>query len=168
MDDMRTRFLLGSHQPGWLTTAGVPLFISDRRLRVFKTLPRAAAPWALDSGGFTELQQFGAWTVSAQDYVARVRRYRDQIGALLWAAPQDWMCEPAIVVKTGLSVAEHQARTVENFCTLRQLAPELPIIPVVQGWTVTDLDALAAMNIPEGETCVEIPDRLVPFFQQAR
>ncbi|OLB78285.1 MAG: hypothetical protein AUI14_13705 [Actinobacteria bacterium 13_2_20CM_2_71_6] len=37
---------------------------------------------------------------------------------------------------------------------------------VVQGWTVTDADALAAMDIPDGETCVEIPDRLVPFFQR--
>jgi hypothetical protein len=36
---------------------------------------------------------------------------------------------------------------------------------VVQGWVVTEPDALAAMNIPEGETCVEIPDRLIPFFQ---
>ncbi len=39
---------------------------------------------------------------------------------------------------------------------------------VVQGWVVTDPDALGAMDIPEGETCVEIPDRLVPFFGQAR
>lgn len=36
---------------------------------------------------------------------------------------------------------------------------------VVQGWTVTDPEALAQMRIPEGETCVEIPDRLVPFFR---
>ena len=35
---------------------------------------------------------------------------------------------------------------------------------VVQGWVVTDPDALAAMAIPDGEACVEIPDRLVPFF----
>jgi hypothetical protein len=39
---------------------------------------------------------------------------------------------------------------------------------VVQGWVVTDSHALAAMRIPAGETCVEIPDRLVPFFQQCR
>jgi hypothetical protein len=38
---------------------------------------------------------------------------------------------------------------------------------VVQGWVVNDTDALAQMRIPEGETCVEIPDRLVPFFGQA-
>ena len=37
---------------------------------------------------------------------------------------------------------------------------------IVQGWVVTDPDALAAMDIPEGETSVEIPDRLIPFFQQ--
>jgi hypothetical protein len=38
---------------------------------------------------------------------------------------------------------------------------------VVQGWVVTNTDALAQMRIPEGETCVEIPDRLLPFFNQA-
>lgn len=35
---------------------------------------------------------------------------------------------------------------------------------VVQGWVVTDPAALTAMDIPEGETCVEIPDRLVPYL----
>ena len=35
---------------------------------------------------------------------------------------------------------------------------------VVQGWVVTDQAALVAMGIPAGESCVEIPDRLVPFF----
>jgi hypothetical protein len=37
---------------------------------------------------------------------------------------------------------------------------------VVQGWIVTDPEALAAMAVPDGETCVEIPDRLVPFFDR--
>ena len=90
-------FLLGTHQPGWLTRAGVPLFVSDVRLRVYKTLPVAAAPWAVDSGGFSELQHHGRWTVTPAEYVARVRRYRDEIGQLLWAAPQDSMCEPPII-----------------------------------------------------------------------
>jgi len=35
---------------------------------------------------------------------------------------------------------------------------------LVQGWVVTDQAALQAMDIPPGESCVEIPDRLVPFF----
>lgn len=37
---------------------------------------------------------------------------------------------------------------------------------VVQGWVVTDPDALAAMDVPDGETCVEIPDRMLAFFRQ--
>jgi len=35
---------------------------------------------------------------------------------------------------------------------------------VVQGWVVTHPDALAQMDIPEGETCVEIPDGMLQFF----
>lgn len=36
---------------------------------------------------------------------------------------------------------------------------------VVQGWVVTDTEALAQMDLPEGETCVEIPDRMLQFFR---
>lgn len=37
---------------------------------------------------------------------------------------------------------------------------------VVQGWTVSDPAVLAQMSIPEGETCVEIPDRMLQFFRE--
>lgn len=132
-------FFLGTHQPNWLGLP-VPLFISDRRLRRYRTLPRAATLWALDSGGFTELSRFGSWDngPTPTEYLGRIRRYRDNIGHLAWAAPQDWMCEPHITAKTGLTVAEHQHRTVDNYLRLRDLDPDLPIIPVVQGWTAYD------------------------------
>jgi hypothetical protein len=39
---------------------------------------------------------------------------------------------------------------------------------LVQGWAVTDLAVLAEMNIPEGESVTEIPDRLVPYFTSGR
>jgi hypothetical protein len=35
---------------------------------------------------------------------------------------------------------------------------------IVQGWIVTDPDALDQMDIPQGEIACEIPDRMVPFF----
>lgn len=140
---MRARFLLGFHQPAGLARAGVPLFVSDTRLRDYKTLPRAAAPWALDSGGFTQLQKYGEWTVPPREYVARVRRYRDEIGRMEFAAIQDWMCESIVIsggragrmffVGTKLSVPEHQNRTVYNAVELEMLAPELPWLKVVQG-----------------------------------
>lgn len=131
-------FLLGTHQPSWLGRVRVPLFVSDRRLRRYRNLPTASATWALDSGGFTELSTFGTWDngPTPTQYAARVRRYRDEIGHLAWAAPQDWMCEPFITAKTGLTVAEHQARTVGNLLDLRAAAPDLPWAPVLQGYTV--------------------------------
>ncbi|MFC9687640.1 hypothetical protein ACFTSF_03805 [Kribbella sp. NPDC056951] len=36
---------------------------------------------------------------------------------------------------------------------------------VVQGWVVEDPDALATLNVPDGETVVEIPDRMIQFFK---
>ncbi len=36
---------------------------------------------------------------------------------------------------------------------------------VVQGWVVTDPEALAALKLPDGETVVEIPDRMIQFFK---
>ena len=131
-------FYLGTHQPAWLGWAEVPLFVSDRRLRDRHQLPTAAGPWALDSGGFTELSTYGEWRTGPVEYADRVRRYQRCIGRLQWAAPQDWMCEPFIVAKTGLTVLEHQWRTIDNLHELRRLAPDLPWIPVVQGFEVVD------------------------------
>jgi hypothetical protein len=146
------RFYLGTHEVQWLGDgrfAHVPLFLSRRRLAQRRALPRALGAWALDSGGFTELQMHGAWTVAPKAYVAEVRRCRDEVGGLCWAAPQDWMCEPLVIAGgrgahgirfagTKLSVREHIRRTVENFVELRSLAPDVPFIPVLQGWTLGD------------------------------
>jgi hypothetical protein len=129
-------FYLGAHHPNWLSSAGVPLFVSRRSLGKYKKLPRAVAPWALDSGGFTEISMHGEWRSSPAEYVAEVRRFRDDVGQLAFAAPQDWMCEPVMIKRTGLSVEEHQRRSIVNYLDLRSLAPDLPIIPVLQGWSI--------------------------------
>ena len=48
------------------------------------------------------------------------------------------MCEPFMLARTGLSVVEHQLRTVENYVQLRDRAPDLPFAPVLQGWCRDD------------------------------
>jgi hypothetical protein len=141
-------FYLGTDEPAWLGRTSVPLFVSRRRLARRRRLPRAIGGWALDSGGFTELQIHGRWTLEPRDYVAEVSRYAQEVGGLLWASPQDWMCEPAVIQGgtfgglvfrgTGLSVAEHQTRTVANYLELRSIAPDLPWIPVLQGYAPGD------------------------------
>lgn len=146
------KFFLGTHQPGWLSDrrfADVPLFISRRRLSRYALLPPAAGCFALDSGGFSELQLYGRWSLTAEEYAEEVRRYvHFYRHRLLWVAPQDWMCEDIVIrggvaargvafAGTGLSVFEHQQRTVENFVRLRQLLGDV-VIPVLQGWSLAD------------------------------
>ena len=149
--DERPYFYLGTHETSWLARPEfggswpTPLFISHRRLAGRRTLPRAHTPWALDSGGFSELSLYGGWHTTPTDYTTAVRRYEQHIDHLEWAAPQDWMCEPWIIAKTGLTVEEHQRRTVTNYLTLRRLDPDLPFIPVLQGWALADYQRCARM-----------------------
>lgn len=141
-------FYLGTHEAGWLRNAHVPLMVSRVRLKLATAKQLAYSPdrWTLDSGGFTELQKFGEWRINAGQYAFEVLRAVEEIGCLDWAAPQDWMCEPAVIhggtfngqhfVGTGLSVREHQARTVGNYLDLRALSA--PVIPVLQGYQLGD------------------------------
>jgi hypothetical protein len=163
----RPLFYLGTHHPDWLWKAAFPLFVSHARLAPVRRLKNATCAWALDSGGFTQLQREGRWTITPAAYVAAVRRYRDQIGGLAWAAPQDWMCEPAIIqggryggqtfVGTGLSVREHQERTVANYLELTSLAPDLPFIPVVQGFTLPQYKTCLALYETAGVDLTRAP-----------
>lgn len=132
------RFYLGTHVPRWLGESDVPLCVSRRALAGRKTFPRARAPWMLDSGGFTELHLRGGWTLLPAAYAAEVRVLAREVGSLAHAAPQDWMCEPSVLARTGLTVRGHQARTVANYLELRWVAPDAPWFPVLQGWEPDD------------------------------
>ena len=132
-------FYLGIHDVHLLPRITVPTFVSVVRLtrRNRKTLPRPAAPWALDSGGFSELAKHGRWTVSAEQYAETVSRIDAAMPGRQWAAPQDWMCEEFMLDRTGKTVAEHQHLTIENFLELRGLA--VPnVVPVLQGQSPDD------------------------------
>ncbi len=161
-------FYLGIHVTGWLAhseLADVPLFVSHQQLSKRKRLPRARGRWALDSGGFTELSKHGTWTITPESYVKAARRYRDEVGGLDWCAIQDWMCEAEILTKTGKTVREHQRLSVDSLLTLRDMAPEMPWMAVLQGWSVSDylhhidmysasgIDLLAEPVVGVGSVC---------------
>lgn len=112
--------------------------VSHRRLRNIKSLPIALSSWLLDSGGFSELQMYGEWHTTPSEYAHASQRYQQEIGLLDGAAIQDWMCEPFMLKKTRLSVIQHQRRTVDSFHRLRELAPDVPWFPVLQGYTPND------------------------------
>jgi hypothetical protein len=149
------RFFLGTHEPAWLERLDVPLFLSRTRLARRKSLPCARAPWAMDSGGFTQLDTPPhRWTMSADEYADEVNYFAAEVGRLEWAAPQDWMCEPWIIAKTGLSVREHQERTVANFVELRDRGP---FIPVLQGWEAADYERCIELYQQAGVDLASFP-----------
>lgn len=116
-------------------TWGVPLMVSYGRLRHARTLPVATAPWVIDSRGFNEIAEHGEWTIDPDQYVTDLRRYRDEIGHLVWAAPQDWPAAAPMLERTGLTEEEHQRRTTASVLQLRAMAPDLDIVAVVTGAT---------------------------------
>lgn len=129
----------------------MPLFLKSEHFANAAKPDEAQGPYAVDSGGFSEVQRHGQWTRTPRQYVQDLRRIWECVGCPYdWAAPQDWMCEdliihggtagPNVFVGTHLSVAEHQRRTVANFLELRSLAPDLRIAPVLQGRTGADYE----------------------------
>ena len=103
---------------------------------------------------------FGRWTVGPGEYAREVRNYQTHVGRLDWAAIQDWMCEPAVLhggfiagrraPGTGLTILEHQRRTLESLLVLREIAPDLPWAPVLQGWGIQDYLAHVEMYLRAG------------------
>lgn len=168
---------------GWLDRpelAGIPRCVSRNRL-ANRNPRRANGPILIDSGAFTELKTHGRWRTTPTEYVTEVRRHVAAIGAenIVAIGPQDWMCEK-IVINSGTSkdgvfvgtrpslgllpsatlddcVAEHQRRTVANFVDLRTIAPDLPIMPVIQGETLTQYRRCIAMYQAAGVDLTEAP-----------
>lgn len=128
------KFYLGTHEAHWLYNSNIPLFVSLRRIRCKTRFKPANTSWALDSGGFTELNMYGGWSMDYKTFGDRVRIISDGIGNMDFASIQDWMCEPFVLKKTGKTVKEHQALTVQNYLDLQSSFPDIPWLPVIQGY----------------------------------
>lgn len=133
-----TLFWLGTHEVSWLGKVDIPLFVSYSRLIIRQSFPQALGPWCLDSKGFTELKKHGCWTISKRDYARDAQRFQREIGPMRFASIQDWMCEDLILNKTGLSISEHQMRTIRSYFDLCELAPHVPWLPILQGYEIDD------------------------------
>lgn len=146
-DDLPT-FILGIPAPNWLWDGDAkgPVMISASRLWDRKArFPASRVPVYIDSGGFTEVTSHGGHRHSPEEYAALIRRCVAELGMVEWATVQDWMCEPAALARTGLTIEEHQRRTVESFLRLRALAPEVRWLPVIQGYELPDYTRHVAM-----------------------
>lgn len=96
----------------------------------------AVNDWILDSGAFTELSTYGHYRFPVEDYAGGINRWK-VCGNLEYAVCQDYMCEPFIIEKTGLDIAEHQRLTIERYDALIPLT-NVNILPVLQGYAPID------------------------------
>lgn len=130
------RFFIGLHQPSDAKHFG-SAFISVNRLRPRKG-PFQVQDWIMDSGAFTEISTHGRYRHDVAEYASEIRRWAGN-GNLLAAVAQDWMCEPFIVEKTGLSVGLHQTLTVDRYDALRETdTAGVYVMPVLQGYARED------------------------------
>lgn len=124
------KFYLGLHQPSDAEKTRHPVFISVARLLTRKK-PVDHDDWMMDSGGFTMISKHSRYTISEDQYLACIRRHSPAL-----AFCQDWMCEEFILKKTGLTIEEHQLRTLRSYLSLSEKEPK--IRPVLQGWALDD------------------------------
>lgn len=119
------------HQPTDVHHFGAA-FVSVNRLRSRKA-PFPAHDWIMDSGAFTEISTHGHYRHSVEEYAREIKRWKNN-GNLLAAVSQDYMCEPFILEKTGLSVEDHHRLTIERYDALIAEETGVYIMPVLQGF----------------------------------
>jgi hypothetical protein len=124
------QFFVGLHQPSDAKHFAT-VMISVNRLEHRRSF--AVQQWVMDSGAFTTLAVHGGYPASIKHYAAAIRRWRD-CGQLLAAVTQDYMCEPFMLAKTGLTVAQSQRLTLERFDALQAADTGVYILPVLQGY----------------------------------
>lgn len=126
-------FFVGLHVVAHAGRLMLPCMISVNRLRD-RVADFDAGDWVMDSGAFTSVALRGGYDHAPADYAAQVRRWAG-CGRLRWAAAQDYMCEPFVLARTGLTVADHQRLTIERYDEiLGRDTAGVPILPVLQGY----------------------------------
>ena len=88
--------------------------------------------WIMDSGAFTEISKHGEFRFPVQEYAGWINKFAE-CGNLELAVSQDYMCEPFMLGRTGLTVADHQRMTIERYDALTPLT-DVSIMPVLQGY----------------------------------
>lgn len=131
------RFFVGLHQPSDARHFAASM-ISVNRLRTRKAAFAVGGPWMMDSGAFTTIATHGGYPESVEQYAAEIRRWACN-GELVCAVAQDFMCEPFMLAKTGLTLEEHQRLTISRYDSLTACdVGGVYIMPVLQGYSPED------------------------------
>jgi len=133
----KTLFYIGLHHPnhaGQFPRACISINVLRGRKK-----PIQCGDVLVDSAAFTELATHGSYRHPPSVYAAELRRLHiEGVVKITAAVAQDYMCEPFMLEKTGMTVEQHQQLTIERYDAL--LAEDLPfsILPVLQGYSPYD------------------------------
>jgi hypothetical protein len=151
-------YYLGCHHASWLyRDHRRALMISRRTLVSAVRLKPAVVPYAIDSAGFTEVDEFGGYSFCAMTFAREVAAWEDQLGPADFVGTQDWPCRRSTLQRTGLCVREHQQRTAASFFELAALAGETRWIPILQGLSGEDYLAHAELYEKAGVRLSSLP-----------
>ena len=134
-----------AHEVDAMISANALIRTVDGKIHYRKD-PILADRWMLDSGAFSQIDKWGDFIMSPEEYV-RLACHFQWCGKLACIVTQDYMCEPDVI--SGLkdrgiraSVRIHQRKTVERYIEILELANKyklrVPVMPVLQGWEVED------------------------------
>lgn len=88
----------------------------------------------LDSQAFMKLKLYKGYPEPPEAYAAKVERIAPLVPCLT-AVTEDYMCEPFMLKRTGLTLFDHQWLTIERYEAIRAaLDPAIPLMPVLQGY----------------------------------
>jgi len=152
------KFYTGVHKPSIAKNVD-HAFVSVNALRG-RVSDFEVNDWIMDSGAFSELLLYGHYRFPVSEYAGQINRWK-VCGNLITAVCQDYMCEPFMLEKTGLTVKEHQELTIQRYDELINLTDVL-IMPVLQGYEPREyIDHLAmygerltnGMRVGVGSVC---------------
>lgn len=88
----------------------------------------------LDSQAFMKLKLHSRYPESPEVYARKVERVASLVEHLT-AVTEDYMCEPFVLARTGLTTADHQRLTIARYDRIRAaLRSDIALMPVLQGY----------------------------------
>lgn len=133
-DIMRTRILPGA---SIMLVASAFWRPEKQRFRIRRPPADHIGALVIDSGGFTAAKRWGSYPWTPEQYVEWLHQEaRD--APLVWAASMDYACEREVNRATYRTNLDRIAATIENEARLRDIAPDITWLGVLQGNTLEE------------------------------
>lgn len=145
-DAVRKSLLPGAYV---LLVASAHWDAKNNRFKITRPPADHIAGFCIDSGGFTAARKWGKYPWTYRQYVDFIREMSRDV-PVQFAAVMDYACIPSNGKKSEINIDRIKA-TIQNEIALRELAPDIPWLPILQGDNFEerseDLELRRALNL---------------------